>query len=207
MELGDFSISLLGRHNIYNALAVIATCIELNIELKDIRTYLEEFTGTDRRLRTMGKFNGATIIDDYGHHPTEIKTTLAGLRAAYPKNKITAVFHPHLFSRTKALADDFAKSFGDTDKVVVLDIYSSARETKGGISSLDLISKMREYENNKLPNASAVALAKADKNFVHVKDLKDCEKYLRANIVRDEIVILIGAGDIFRVGEALVNSK
>ncbi len=189
-DVGDFSISLLGRHNIYNALAVIATCVELDIELRGLRTYLEEFTGTDRRLRTMGKFNGATIIDDYGHHPTEIKTTLAGLRAAYPKNKITAVFHPHLFSRTKALADDFAKSFSDADKVVVLDIYSSARETKGGITSDELIEKMKQNES--------------DKEFVHVTDLKDCENYLRANIKRDEIVILIGAGDIFRVGEALI---
>ncbi|MFA5248119.1 MAG: UDP-N-acetylmuramate--L-alanine ligase [Patescibacteria group bacterium] len=192
-EVGDFSISLLGKHNIYNALAVIATCVELEIELKDIRTYLEEFTGTDRRMRTMGKFNGATIIDDYGHHPTEIKTTLAGLRAAYPKNKITAVFHPHTFTRTKALLDEFAQSFSDANKVIVLDIYGSAREMQGGVSSQDLIDKMKIIE--------------ADKEFVHVTDLKDCENYLRANIVRDEIVILIGAGDIFRVGEALVNDN
>jgi UDP-N-acetylmuramate--alanine ligase len=192
-ELGDFTISLLGKHNIYNALAVIAASIELGVDLKDIRTYLEEFTGTDRRMRVMGKFNGATIIDDYGHHPTEIKATLAGLRAAYPKEKITAVFHPHLFSRTQALFNEFAQSFPDADKVVILDIYSSAREVKGTITSLDLISKMKEFEPTK--------------EFVHVTDLKDCEKYLRENIKRDEIVILIGAGDIFRVGEMLVNDK
>ena len=192
-ELGDFTISLLGKHNIYNALAVIAASIELSVELKDIRNYLEQFTGTDRRMRVMGKFNGATIIDDYGHHPTEIKTTLAGLRAAYPKEKITAVFHPHLFSRTQALFNEFAQSFSDADKVVVLDIYSSAREVKGTITSLDLIEKMKEFEPNK--------------KFVYVTDLTDCEKYLRENIKRDEIVILIGAGDIFRVGEALINNK
>ncbi len=189
-ELGGFSISLLGKHNIYNALAVIAACVELGIELKDIRVYLEEFTGTDRRLRVMGKFNGATIIDDYGHHPTEIKTTLAGLRAAYPSNKITAVFHPHTFTRTKALLDEFAASFGDADKVVVLEIYGSAREQQGGVTSFDLIEKMKAIEPSK--------------EFIHVDDLEDCENYLRANVKRDEIVILIGAGDIFRVGEALV---
>jgi UDP-N-acetylmuramate--alanine ligase len=191
--IGDFSISLLGKHNIYNALAVIAASIELGIDLKDIRTHLEEFTGTDRRMRVMGKFNGATIIDDYGHHPTEIKATLAGLRAAYPKEKITAVFHPHTFTRTKALLNEFAESFSDADKVLVLDIYGSAREAQGGVSSLDLIEKMNKFE--------------PAKEFVHVTDLKDCEKYLRENIKRDEIVILIGAGDIFRVGEALVNAK
>lgn len=190
MELGDFSISLLGKHNVYNALAVIAASIELGVDLKDVRAYLEEFTGTDRRLSVMGKFNGATIIDDYGHHPTEIKTTLAGLRAAYPKNKITAVFHPHTFSRTAALLNEFAISFGEADKVVILDIYGSAREQQGGVSSLELIAKMQERDVNK--------------KIVHVTDLKDCEKYLRENIERDEIVILIGAGDIFRVGEALI---
>jgi UDP-N-acetylmuramate--alanine ligase len=201
-ELGDFSISLLGKHNISNALAVIAASIELGVDLKDIRTYLEEFTGTDRRMRVMGKFNGATIIDDYGHHPTEIKATLAGLRAAYPKEKITAVFHPHTFTRTKALLNEFAQSFSDADKVLVLDIYGSAREKQGGVSSLDLIAKMEEFEKN---NKSAGTKASVDKEFVHVTDLKNCEEYLRANIKRNEIVILIGAGDIFRVGEALVN--
>jgi|WetSurMetagenome_2_1015567.scaffolds.fasta_scaffold00331_15 UDP-N-acetylmuramate--alanine ligase len=191
--IGDFSIQLLGKHNIYNALAVIAASIELGVDLKDIRTYLEEFAGTDRRSKIMGKFRGATIIDDYGHHPTEIKATLAGLRAAYPKNKITAVFHPHLFSRTKALLNDFAQSFTDADKVVVLDIYGSARETHGGVSSQELIDKMK--------------LIEPSKKFVHVTDLKDCEKYLRENIERDEIVVLMGAGDVFRVGEALINNR
>jgi UDP-N-acetylmuramate--alanine ligase len=190
MELGDFSISLLGKHNIYNALAVIAASIELGVDLKDIRTYLEQFTGTDRRMCVMGKFNGATIIDDYGHHPTEIMATLAGLRAAYPKEKITAVFHPHTFTRTKALLNEFAESFSDADKVLVLDIYGSAREKQGGVSSLDLIEKMK--------------INYPDKEIVRVTDLKNCEEYLRANIARNEIVILIGAGDIFRVGEALI---
>jgi UDP-N-acetylmuramate--alanine ligase len=191
-ELGDFIISLTGKHNVYNALAVIAAGVELGIDLKDIRTYLEEFLGTDRRAKIMGKFNGATIIDDYGHHPTEIRATLAGLRAAYPKEKIIAVFHPHTFTRTKALLDEFAQSFSDADKVIVLDIYGSAREVQGGVSSLDLIAKMKEYEPKK--------------NFVHVKDLAECEKYLRETIVRGEVVVLVGAGDVFRVGEALVNN-
>jgi UDP-N-acetylmuramate--alanine ligase len=193
MDLGDFAISLTGKHNVYNALAVIAACVEMGIDLKDIRTYLEEFTGTDRRAKIMGKFNGATVIDDYGHHPTEILATLAGLRAAYPKEKITAVFHPHTFTRTKALLNEFAQSFVSADKVVVLDIYGSAREEHGGISSLDLIAKMKEYEPNK--------------EFVHVTDLKDCERYLRETVGRGEVVVLIGAGDVFRVGEALVNDK
>jgi UDP-N-acetylmuramate--alanine ligase len=190
-SIGDFSISLTGKHNVYNALAVIAACVELGVSLKDIRVYLEEFTGTDRRAKIMGKFNGATIIDDYGHHPTEIRATLDGLRGAYPEQKIIAVFHPHTFTRTKALLDEFAQSFSDADKVIVLDIYGSAREKQGGVSSLDLIAKMKEYEPNK--------------DFVHVKDLLECENYLRATVDRGQVIVLIGAGDVFRVGEALVN--
>ncbi|HTX86668.1 MAG TPA: UDP-N-acetylmuramate--L-alanine ligase [Candidatus Nanoarchaeia archaeon] len=200
-ELGDFSISLTGKHNVYNALAVIAASIELSVALKDIRTYLGEFSGTDRRAKILGKFNGATIIDDYGHHPTEIRATLAGLRAAYPDQKIIAVFHPHTFTRTKALLNEFAQSFSDADKVIVLDIYGSAREKHGGVSSLDLIEKMKEYEENK----PAFAKATVGKNFVHVHDLLECEKYLRETVERGQVIVLIGAGDVFRVGEALVN--
>ena len=189
-DIGDFSIALLGKHNISNALAVIATSIELGVDLKDIRIYLEEFAGTDRRSSVMGKFNGATIIDDYGHHPTEIKATLSAWRTAYPQNKITVVFHPHTFTRTKALLDDFAKSFSLADKIIVLDIYGSAREVQGGVSSTDLVEKIKINEPNK--------------EILNVHSLSDAEQYLRENIQRDEIVILLGAGDVFRVGEALL---
>ena len=155
-ELGDFSISLIGKHNISNALAVIATCIELDVDLVDIRKYLEEFTGTARRMETMGEFNGATIIDDYAHHPTEVKATLKGVREVYPSaslhakgragrtGKLRVVFHPHTFTRTKAMLNEFAKSFKDADEVIVLDIYGSAREEHGGVSSEDLVNKIKE---------------------------------------------------------------
>ena len=147
-ELGDFSIQLAGRHNISNALAVIAAAIELGVELRLIRTYLEEFTGAARRMERMGSFRGADIIDDYAHHPTEIQATLAGARALYPKNKLIVVFHPHTFTRTKSLLDDFAKSFGEADELIVLDIYGSAREEQGGVHSKDLI-KAIKHKNTK----------------------------------------------------------
>jgi len=189
-DIGDFSISLLGQHNVSNALAVIAISIELGIELKDIRTYLEEFSGTDRRMSIMGKFKGAIIIDDYGHHPTEIKATLNGLRGAYPKNKITVIFHPHTFTRTKALLEEFAKSFSEADKIIVLDIYGSAREIQGGVSSADLVEKIKVNEPSK--------------QVLNIHSLPEAEQYLRANVERDEVVVLMGAGDVFRVGENLL---
>ncbi len=190
-ELGAFSISLLGKHNISNALAVVGACIELDIDLKDIRVHLSEFTGTERRMSIMGDFQGATIIDDYAHHPTEIKTTLAGLRQAHPNKKITVVFHPHTFTRTKALFNDFATSFSEADKVIVLDIYGSARETQGGVSSEELMERIRENEPGK--------------EVLHIPSLEKAEKYLRKNIKKDEVVLLMGAGDVFRIGKDLVS--
>lgn len=195
--LGIFSIKLLGKHNIYNALAVIITCLKLNIELEDVRRYLKDFSGTARRMELMGEFKGVKIIDDYAHHPTEIETTLRGLKKAYPDKKIKAVFHPHLFSRTLNLLDEFAKSFEFVDELIVLDIYSSAREKFGGVHSLDLIKKIEEF------NKKHSIIQK----IVHTPVLADAERYLREEIRADDVVILLGAGDVFRVGENLINEK
>lgn len=176
---------------------MIAICIELGVELVDIRKHLSDFAGTARRMQVLGTFRGATIIDDYAHHPTEISSTLAGARELYGDNhrqggarKIKVVFHPHTFTRTKALLDDFAKSFGDADEVIVLDIYGSAREEQGGAHSSDLVEKIKV--NNK------------ELKVGYIPTLKECEEYLRKNIERGDIVILMGAGDIFRIGENLV---
>jgi len=192
-ELGSFSIQLIGEHNVYNALAVIAASIESGVDLVDIRTYLEEFKGTARRMEKMGKFNGAVILDDYAHHPTEIKATLKGARERYGDKKIRVVFHPHTFTRTKALLDDFSKSFYDVDEVIVLDIFGSAREKHGGVHSRDLVEKIMQR-----------ATGNRQQIVEHIATLGECEKYLRDTIQRDEIIILMGAGDVFRIGERLV---
>jgi UDP-N-acetylmuramate--alanine ligase len=192
--LGDFSIQLAGLHNISNALAVIATGIELEVPLNLIRTYLEEFSGTARRMQVLGNFRGATIVDDYAHHPTEIEATLEGARQRYKNNKIIVVFHPHTFTRTKALLDNFSKSFGKADEVIVLDIYGSAREKQGGVSSQDLVEKIgiRNQESG------------IRQKVKHISTLNECEKYLRENVERGDVVILMGAGDVFRIGESLI---
>ncbi|MDD4333351.1 MAG: UDP-N-acetylmuramate--L-alanine ligase [Patescibacteria group bacterium] len=191
-ELGEFCISLSGKHNVYNALAVIAAAIELGVNLVDIRTYLEEFTGTARRMQLLGEFQGAKIYDDYAHHPTEIKATLQGARELFGDKKITVVFHPHTFTRTKAYLEDFAKSFGDADEVIVLDIYGSAREKQGGVSSEDLVEKIKQETKNK------------KKEIKYIPTLDEAEKYLRENANRGDVVILMGAGDVFRIGENLL---
>jgi len=208
-ELGDFSIQLAGKHNVANALAVIAACIELDVELVDIRKYLEDFKGTARRMEVMGEFRGATIIDDYAHHPTEIKATLEAVRQLYPNNKLRVVFHPHTFTRTKALLDDFAKSFSKADEVVVLDIYGSAREEHGGVSSEDLVNLIK-HENTPLHQGyEGQAKTRKHENTEqrtakYISTLGECEKYLRENVERGDVLLLMGAGDVFRIGENLV---
>src|SRR6056297_1568435 len=189
-DLGDFSISLTGQHDIYNALAVIATAMEFDIGLAELRTYLEEFQGTHRRAQIMGKFRGAVIMDDYAHHPGEIETTLDGIRQNYPENNMRVIFHPHTFSRTKALLDRFARSFDMVDELVVLDIYGSAREEPGGVHSRDLVEKIKERT--------------PDLRVSYISTLKECEEYLRKNISSGDLVVLMGAGDVFRIGENLI---
>ncbi len=188
-ELGDFSIQLAGRHSVSNALAVIAASLELGVDLLALRRALGDFSGTARRLQILGEFKGALIIDDYAHHPTEIKATLEGLRKRYPNKKLRAIFHPHTFTRTKALLDDFAQAFVQADEVIVLDIYGSAREEQGGISGSDVAAKIQQG-------------GKAEVRFIATLDL--VEAYLRESASADEIILLMGAGDVFRIGERLL---
>ena len=193
--LGDFSIKLLGRHNVSNALAVIYAALELGVDVKKIKKYLAEFSGTERRLQNLGKFKGALIFDDYAHHPTEIKATLAAVRETYKDKKIITVFHPHTYTRTKALLNDFAVSFGETNELIVLDIYGSAREKQGGVSSADLVKKVGDYN---------VKMKIRGQKVHHIPTLDAVAIYLRQHLKKDELVILMGAGDVFRVGEMLL---
>jgi len=191
-DLGEFTIRLQGEHNIYNALAVIATATELGLELSEIRAGLEAFTGTARRLEKKGKYRGAAIIDDYAHHPTEVKTTLQAVRRMYPKEKITVVFHPHTFSRTKALLDEFAAAFAGADELMVLDIYGSAREAQGGVHSQDLIERIRSLPEGEKPAR------------IHYRaTLAEAEEYLRGSAGPGQVILLMGAGDVFRIGDSL----
>ncbi len=191
-DLGDFSICLPGQHNVSNALAVIAASLELGADLRLLRIALAEFCGTSRRLEKLGEFKQAIIYDDYAHHPTEIKASIAGLKQLYPDKKIVVVFHPHTFSRTEALLDDFATSFEDVDKLIVLEIYASAREAASDFSSQDLI--------------AAIKQAKPALETIYQPNLEQAEAYLRQTIQGDEVVVLMGAGDVFRIGQQLVKS-
>ncbi len=189
-ELGTFAISLPGKHNISNALAVIAACLEFGVELHAIRRHLESFLGTARRFERLGEFNGAVLIDDYAHHPTEIKATLDSARQLFADKKLRVVFHPHTFTRTKSLLKEFGSSLSGSDEVVVLDIYGSAREEQGGVSGQDVADEIN----------------RCGTKAVFKPTLGEAEQYLRETVKSDEVIVLMGAGDVFRIGERLVDS-
>jgi len=193
-DWGEFKIKLWGKHNIFNALAVIASARELGVSIADLKKYLYAFTGTERRAQILGDYKGALIIDDYAHHPTEIKTTLAGVKEHYPGRRLRVIFHPHTFTRTKALFSDFVESFPLADELIILGIYGSAREKQGGVSSAQLARAIKAFNRRH----------KISQNVGDLSDLKATTAYLRATVKKGDIILLLGAGDIFRVGEELL---
>jgi UDP-N-acetylmuramate--alanine ligase len=196
-EQGEFFVSLLGEHNILNALAVIAAARELKVSWSDLKKYLAGFRGTERRAQILGKYGGALIIDDYAHHPTEIKATLAGLRARYPQKNLITVFHPHTCTRTKALFKDFTSSFTLTDELVILDIYGSAREKQGGVSSRQLAAVIDRFNK----------LHKIEQKVRAIGTILQASAYLRSRLKESDVLVLMGAGDVFRIGKNLLALK
>jgi UDP-N-acetylmuramate--alanine ligase len=194
--LGRFKICLWGEHNILNALAVIAAAREMKVAWPLIRKHLTGFRGTDRRAQILGKYKGALVVDDYAHHPTEIRSTLAGLRRHYPGKNIITVFHPHTFTRTKAFFKDFAASFADTDELVVLDIYGSAREKRGDVSSPELVAAIKKYNQAVRIKQPVRAIA----------TISEATRYLKAKLKARDILVLMGAGDVFRIADGLLKA-
>lgn len=189
-SLGAFEIPMIGRHNALNAAAVIALAHFAGFDAEKVRKGLKDFQGIKRRFEYIGTYNSDTLlIDDYAHHPDEIKATLAGARSIYPDKNILVVFHPHSFTRTKALLEEFAQSFDDADKVVVLDIYGSARENSGNVSSEDLVKLINKYQHGKAEYISAIEEVEE-----HIK---------KGEYGKNDILITMGAGDVWRIAEDL----
>lgn len=196
-DRGEFRIQLLGKHNVANALAVIAAARELRVPWPLVRKHLAGFKGTERRCQILGRYRGSLVIDDYAHHPTEIKATLQGLRGHYQGKRIITVFHPHTFTRTKALFSDFISSFPMTDELIILDIYGSAREKQGGVSSRQLVEKIETY-NRRQGIRQGVR---------HIATIPLVAKYLARHLRRGDVLVLMGAGDVFRVYQGLKGFK
>ena len=168
-----------GIHNVYNALAAAAAAHVCGINAQEIRRGLEGFKGAKRRMEYKGEVKGAEIYDDYGHHPTEISATLSGVKGSC-KKRIVCVFQPHTYSRTAALADRFANAFECADKVILTDIYGAREENESGISS------------------KIVADMIGDK-AVYGGDLDSTAKVLLEEIKENDVVVVMGAGDVFKL--------
>jgi len=185
-EIGDFTLRLPGKHNALNAAGVIAVLRSLGISVDHIRDGLLSFHGTKRRFEKIGTIRGVTIYDDYAHHPKEIEATIAAARCWYPEKRIITVFQPHTYSRTKALLRDFATAFRQSDIALFTDIYASARETDTlGIDGHILVRETQDHH----PHARYTA------------DFTAVRTYLDTIVVPDDIIIFMGAGDIYSWGK------
>lgn len=184
---GTITLNVPGIHNVYNSLAAVALGFELDIPFDTIKKGLFTFGGTKRRFEKKGTLNGVTIVDDYAHHPDEITATLASAQH-YPHNNIWCVFQPHTYSRTKILLDRFATSLAKADKVILADIYASRETDTLGISSVDLMNEIK----------------KLGTECYYFPSFEEIQKFLLKNCVNDDLLITMGAGDIYKVGENLL---
>lgn len=188
-KIGPFRIRLAGRHNVLNALAVIATALHLKLDREKIAAGLAHFTGTKRRFELLGEHKGGLVYDDYAHHPAEIRATLSAFRQVYPNRRLFVIFHPHTFTRTKALLEEFGDSFGEADGVAVIDIYGSARETQGGVSAQDLVDRINHFTPEKA---------------VYAPDRTRLAEELRTSLTPDSLVVTMGAGDVWQIGQTIL---
>ncbi len=186
-ELCNITLSVPGSHNVYNSLAAIAAAVKMDINIEDIQSGLLKFTGTNRRFQKKGVLNGITIVDDYAHHPDEIKATLNSAKH-FPHNKIWCVFQPHTYTRTKALLDGFAEALSLADTVVLAKIYAARETDTLGISSQDVCDKIKAL----------------GKECYYFETFEEIEKFLLKNCINGDLLITMGAGDIYKVGEDLL---
>ena len=186
-DCGRIRLSVKGDHNICNALSVIAVADLLGVSLEDTQKGLASFTGTDRRFEHKGDWNGVTVIDDYAHHPTEIRATLKAA-ASYPHREVWCVFQPHTYTRTKALFDDFADALTLADHIVLADIYAARETDTLGVSSELLANALKEKgcDAYYLPSFQAI------------------EEFLAGRCQKGDMLITMGAGNVVNIGEDLL---
>lgn len=180
-------LAVTGEHNVYNALASIATAYALRLDESDVLSGLQKYTGTDRRFQYKGTLKGVTVIDDYAHHPDEIRATISTAKH-YPHNRMWVVFQPHTYTRTKALLDEFAKELSEADVVVLADIYAAREKNTVGISSKDLMKKIKDL----------------GKEVYYFPSFNEIENFLLKKIIKNDMLITMGAGDVVNIGEDLL---
>jgi len=187
-ELGEVELQIPGKHNVQNALAAIAVGLSLDVPFAKVKTGIEKFTGVFRRWEVKAEVQGITVVDDYAHHPTEIKATLSGVKAGW-RRRVICVFQPHLYSRTRDFYDEFGRSFFNADVLVVTDVYPAREEPIQGVSG-ELIA-----------NAAKVF---GHKQVHYVPDKTAVPAFLMGLKQEGDIIITMGAGDIWKFGEKFI---
>lgn len=184
-DLGSFSLGVPGEHMVLNALATIGIALEMGVEREIIQASLASFTGADRRFQKKGERKGVMVVDDYGHHPTEIATTLAAARKAYPDRRIVVAFQPHRYTRTQALLEEFSRAFFSADVVVITDIYAASEAPIPGVSGQSLVDAI---------------LAHGQREAHYVPRIEDLPRALDQLTAAGDVLMTFGAGSITNVG-------
>ncbi|MBI3592679.1 MAG: UDP-N-acetylmuramate--L-alanine ligase, partial [Nitrospirae bacterium] len=187
--LGTFAIPIPGRHNVLNSLAAIAAAIELQIPVDTISRALSRFSGIHRRFEFKGESRGIRVFDDYGHHPSEITATLKAARECFSRNRLMVLFQPHRYTRTKDLMNEFAVSFSDADKLFLMDIYPAGEKPVEGIHTERLL---KEIERSGF------------KNISYISDRREMVEKIMSEMQPGDVLITLGAGDVYKMGEEIV---
>jgi len=186
-EVGRAELSIPGKQNILNSLAVFAVGFEFGLEFSEIASALKTFVGARRRFSTVGEQAGILVIDDYAHHPTEVRATLAAARAGWPGRRIICVFQPHRYTRTFLLKDQFATAFGEADMIIINDIYAASENPIPGISGKTIADLLDPTKTAYIPRKELIA------------------EQLAKEVREGDLVLTLGAGDIYTVGKELLS--
>jgi UDP-N-acetylmuramate--alanine ligase len=187
-ELGEITLQIPGRHNVQNALAAIAVGLQLNVPFERVRAGVEKFTGVFRRWEVKAEIGDITVIDDYAHHPTEIRATLSGAKAGW-RRRVVCVFQPHLYSRTRDFYEEFGRSFFNADVLVITDVYPAREEPIQGINGELIANAAKQFGH---------------KQVQYVPDKKNVPSFLLDIVRKGDMIITVGAGDIWRFGEQFI---
>ena len=188
--LGDVALNIPGKHNVLNALATIAVCHHMGLSIEEIAEGFKVFSGTKRRFQTKFRNENVWIVDDYAHHPTEIQTTIKAAKQTNPKRLIVA-FQPHRYSRTQLLQKEFGSCFVGADVLVLTDIYAASEDPIEGISGKTIVDEVKKQTGV---------------DAVYIEKLEDIAPWLKENIQAGDLIITMGAGNIYTVGENLAQS-
>jgi len=187
-ELGRIELKIPGKHNVQNALAAIAVGLELNVPFERVKKGIEKFTGVFRRWEVKAEADGIMVVDDYAHHPTEIRASLAGAKAGW-RRRVVCVFQPHLYSRTRDFYQDFGRAFFDADVLVLTDVYPAREEPIQGITGELIANTAREFGHRQVH---------------YVPDKQSIPAFLKTLVQKGDIVVTMGAGDIWKYGEQFI---